>query len=88
VIPPVTQPIPASKLLASQCRSDRGACGFVLVANLEAISWRIDNERFALLPEHKKLSRNPEKKQRLHANSFDDGVPAGIWTLRITSIRI
>jgi hypothetical protein len=28
-----SHPIPASKLLASHCRSDRGACGFVLVAN-------------------------------------------------------
>jgi hypothetical protein len=33
VLPPVTQPIPASKLLASHRRSDRGACGFVLVAD-------------------------------------------------------
>jgi hypothetical protein len=29
----VTQPIPATKLLASHYRSGRGACGFVLVAN-------------------------------------------------------
>jgi hypothetical protein len=35
VIPPVTQPIPASKLLASHRRSGRGACGFVLVAKQE-----------------------------------------------------
>jgi hypothetical protein len=28
-----SHPIPASKLLASHCRSDRGACGFVLVTN-------------------------------------------------------
>src|SRR3984885_1075698 len=30
-----SHPIPASKLLASHCRSDRGACGFVLVAQPE-----------------------------------------------------
>jgi hypothetical protein len=29
----VTQPIPASELIASHSRSGRGACGFVLVAN-------------------------------------------------------
>jgi hypothetical protein len=29
----VTQPIPATKLLASHYRSGRGACGFVLVAD-------------------------------------------------------
>ena len=29
----MTQPIPASKQLASHCRSGRGACGFVLVGN-------------------------------------------------------
>jgi hypothetical protein len=31
----VTQPIPATKLLASHYRSGRGACGFVLVVNPE-----------------------------------------------------
>jgi hypothetical protein len=38
VLPPVTQPIPASKLLASHRRSDRGACGFVLVDHPE-VTW-------------------------------------------------
>jgi hypothetical protein len=32
-----SHPIPASKLLASHCRSDRGACGFVLVGDPEVI---------------------------------------------------
>jgi hypothetical protein len=32
-----SHPIPASKLLASHCRSDRGACGFVLVGHPEVI---------------------------------------------------
>ena len=31
----MTQPIPATKLIASYCRSVRGACGFVLVDNPE-----------------------------------------------------
>ena len=34
----MTQPIPASKQLASHCRSGRGACGFVLVADSE-VTW-------------------------------------------------
>jgi hypothetical protein len=35
VLPPVTQPIPATKLIVSRHRSDRGACGFVLTAYTE-----------------------------------------------------
>jgi hypothetical protein len=34
----VTQPIPATKLLASHYRSGRGACGFVLVGKPGVVS--------------------------------------------------